>query len=129
MAHIDSHHVLISTLVHQLLMDIGEHHPHALIYPLTVASNTTNKTRSSSAVSILNAIGKINPDLVQQAAMVSKELVRVSKSWEEIWCKAIDEALIKRENMNELLEILGPIATTLHNAKTPNEKMFFEVCE
>lgn len=110
-------------------MDIGEHHPHALVYPLTAALKSSSMACSNSAAKILSAIGKFYPDLVQQTAMVCEELVRVSVNWEELWCKSIDAALIKREKINELLDIIEPLIAMLHKAKTPNEKMFFEVCE
>jgi serine/threonine-protein kinase mTOR len=37
-----------------LLHEVGKHHPQALIYPLTVASKSTNKAREVVVKSILS---------------------------------------------------------------------------
>ena len=51
-------------------MDIGKHHPQALIYPLTVAAKSTVPSRNIAASKILNSMTKHSGLLVEQAKMV-----------------------------------------------------------
>lgn len=69
-ARIDTPRVLVGRLIHHLLMDIGKHHPQALVYPLTVASKSNNQTRRNAANKILKSICEHSQVLVQQAMMV-----------------------------------------------------------
>lgn len=52
-------------------MDIGKHHPQALIYPLTVAANSSVPARAQAAEKILKNMREHSANLVQQAMMVS----------------------------------------------------------
>lgn len=51
-------------------MDIGKHHPQALVYPLTVASKSASLARRNAANKILKSMCEHSPALVQQAVMV-----------------------------------------------------------
>ncbi|XP_064459506.1 serine/threonine-protein kinase mTOR-like [Ornithodoros turicata] len=79
-------------LVHQLLLDVGKQHPQALIYPLTVASKSTVPTRMQAASRVLRSMKEHCADLVQQAVMVSEELIRVAILWHELWHEGLEEA-------------------------------------
>ena len=76
-ARIDTHRVKVSRLIHQLLTDVGKHHPQALIYPLTVASKSSTPARKNAANKILNKMKEHSESLVKQAIMVSEELIQV----------------------------------------------------
>lgn len=51
-------------------MDIGKHHPQALVYPLTVASKSASLPRRNAANKILKNMCEHSASLVQQAVMV-----------------------------------------------------------
>ncbi|OQR80931.1 Phosphatidylinositol kinase (PIK-L2), partial [Thraustotheca clavata] len=82
----------MNTLLHQLLTRIGQHHPQALIYPITVASTSVGTKRKLAAEGILAAVRRHSPQLVQEAELVSRELIRVAILWNELWHGALEEA-------------------------------------
>ncbi|KAG7252028.1 LOW QUALITY PROTEIN: hypothetical protein CRUP_008338, partial [Coryphaenoides rupestris] len=91
-ARIDTPRALVGRLIHQLLTDIGRYHPQALIYPLTVASKSTTTARHNAANKILKNMCEHCNALVQQAIMVSEELIRVAILWHEMWHEGLEEA-------------------------------------
>jgi FKBP12-rapamycin complex-associated protein len=82
----------VSKLIHELLTDVGRHHPQALIYPLTVAAKSQSIVRRDAAEKILAHMREHSRDLVQQAIMVSEELIRVAILWHEQWHEALEDA-------------------------------------
>merc|ERR1719357_2056716 len=91
-ARIDTPRMKVSRLIHQLLTDVGKHHPQALIYPLTVASKSSAPARKNAANKILNKMKEHSESLVNQAVMVSDELIRVAILWHEQWHEGLEEA-------------------------------------
>ncbi|CAK5017836.1 unnamed protein product, partial [Aphanomyces euteiches] len=81
-----------NNLLNDLLSRIGQHHPQALIYPITVASTSVGNKRKVAAEGILAAVKKHSPQLVQEAELVSRELIRVAILWNELWHGALEEA-------------------------------------
>ena len=75
----------IRKLLHRLLCHVGRRHPQALIYSLTVASNASSEPRQVAATRILNDMRRIYPTLVDQAVLVSRELIRIAILWHEQW--------------------------------------------
>lgn len=82
----------VRNMIHQLLCKIGTEHPQALVYPLTVASKSHSAARQAAAMSVLNDMRQHSPTLVEQALLVSGELVRVAILWHELWQEAIETA-------------------------------------
>ncbi|KAI0517914.1 TOR kinase [Xylaria bambusicola] len=79
--------------IHNLLADVGRNHPQALVYPLTVAMKSTQNTRrSKSAALIMDSMRAHSAKLVEQADVVSHELIRVAVLWHELWHEGIEEA-------------------------------------
>lgn len=70
-ARIDTPRALVGRLIHHLLIDIGKHHPQALVYPLTVASKSASLARRNAANKILKNMCEHSSLLVQQAVMVN----------------------------------------------------------
>lgn len=91
-ARIDIPRPLVSRLISQLLIDIGKAHPQALIYPLTVASKSNVPARQTAANKILKNMCEHSNTLVQQAMLVSEELIRVAILWHELWHEGLEEA-------------------------------------
>ena len=64
----------------------------ALIYPLTVASKSQLSVRKEAAEMILKNMREHSSALVQQAIMVSEELIRVAILWHEQWHEGLEDA-------------------------------------
>ena len=67
-------------------------HIQALIYPLTVATKSQSATRKEAAEMILKNMREHSSALVQQAIMVSEELIRVAILWHEQWHEGLEDA-------------------------------------
>ncbi|KAK0122644.1 phosphatidylinositol kinase- protein kinase tor1 [Cadophora gregata f. sp. sojae] len=79
--------------IHNLLADVGRAHPQALVYPLTVAMKSApNTRRSRSAMQIMDSMRQHSARLVEQADLVSHELIRVAVLWHELWHEGLEEA-------------------------------------
>ncbi|XP_055588723.1 serine/threonine-protein kinase Tor [Uranotaenia lowii] len=111
-ARIDTPRNLVGELIHQLLNDIGKCHPQALVYPLTVASNSASSARRQAAHKILGSMGEHSPTLVTQAIMCSEELIRVAILWHEQWHEGLEEAsrlYFGERNIKGMFETLEPL--------------------
>lgn len=84
----------VQQAVHNLLADVGRSHPQALVYPLTVAMKSwgIGSKRSNQAAAIMDSMRQHSALLVEQADVVSKELIRVAVLWHELWHEALEEA-------------------------------------
>ena len=91
-ARIDTPRHFVGRLIHQLLIEIGKYHPQALIYPLTVAAKSAVPGRQHAANKILQSMTEHSPKLVQDAKLVSRELIRVAILWHELWHEGLEEA-------------------------------------
>ncbi|XP_039428931.1 serine/threonine-protein kinase Tor-like [Culex pipiens pallens] len=111
-ARIDTPRNLVGELIHQLLNDIGKCHPQALVYPLTVASNSASSARRQAAHKILGSMGEHSSTLVNQAIMCSEELIRVAILWHEQWHEGLEEAsrlYFGERNIKGMFETLEPL--------------------
>ncbi|ELU01654.1 hypothetical protein CAPTEDRAFT_155489 [Capitella teleta] len=111
-ARIDNPRQRVGRLIHQLLMDIGKQHPQALIYPLTVASKSNTQQRHAAANKVLKNMREHSNTLVQQAMLVSEELIRVAILWHELWHEGLEEAsrlYFGEQNVKGMLSTLEPL--------------------
>lgn len=115
-----------------MLIDIGNHHPHALVYPLTVASKSASKARKNAAQKILKTMWEHSHQLINEAAMFSDELQRVAILWPELWLDGLEEAsrlYFVEKNVKGMLEVLEPLHTIMKKGpQTHNEISFCKVC-
>eukprot|EP00095_Tigriopus_kingsejongensis_P005635 maker-scaffold420_size176246-snap-gene-0.24 protein:Tk05635 transcript:maker-scaffold420_size176246-snap-gene-0.24-mRNA-1 annotation:"target of rapamycin" len=129
-ARIDTPRHLVSRLIHQILMDLGKHHPQALVYSLTVACKSNNATRKTAANKILNKMKEGNETLVIQAMMVSDELIRVAILWHEQWHEGLEEAsrlYFGECNIPGMLAVLEPLHQMLEKGpQTLKETSFHQ---
>lgn len=99
--------------VHNLLADVGRAHPQALVYPLTVAMKSwQNSRRSRSAAQIMDSMRQHSAKLVEQADLVSHELIRVAVLWHELWHEGLEEAsrlYFGDHNIEGMLAVLEPL--------------------
>jgi serine/threonine-protein kinase mTOR len=78
--------------IHRLLGEIGKIHPQALVYPLTVSMKTSAGRRANYASQIMEGMRTHSKTLVDQADLVSHELIRVAVLWHELWHEGLEEA-------------------------------------
>ncbi|KAH3038047.1 hypothetical protein KXW01_003998 [Aspergillus fumigatus] len=91
-ARINQPNLKVRTAVHRLLAEVGKAHPQALVYPLTVAMKSHITRRSQSASTIMDSMRQHSATLVEQADLVSHELIRVAVLWHELWHEGLEEA-------------------------------------
>lgn len=99
-------------MIVRLLHDIGKAHPQALIYPLTVASKSNVQSRKAVARSITAKMREHSPTIVDQAELVSTELIRAAILWHEIWYDGLEEAskhYYADGNIPGMFEVLEPL--------------------
>ena len=65
-ARIQTPHKNIKRNISDLLADVGKHHPQALIYPLTVASKSSSKSRRNAALAIMDRMREHSQLIVSQ---------------------------------------------------------------
>ncbi|KAH8808527.1 armadillo-type protein [Xylogone sp. PMI_703] len=99
--------------IHNLLADVGRAHPQALVYPLTVAMKAgPNTRRSRSAAQIMDSMRQHSARLVEQADIVSHELIRVAVLWHEQWHEGLEEAsrlYFGDHNIDGMFAVLAPL--------------------
>ncbi|KAI9816376.1 MAG: phosphatidylinositol kinase- protein kinase tor1 [Phylliscum demangeonii] len=91
-ARISQPNARVRQSIHNLLAEVGRAHPQALVYPLAVALKSNLGRRSRAAGQIMDSLREHSPKLVQQAEMVSRELVRVAVLWHELWHEGLEES-------------------------------------
>ena len=120
-ARLHTPYASIRALIHELLAKVGKQHPQALVYPLTVASKSHSDSRKASSLHVLQTMRMHSQQLVQQASMVSTELVRVAILWHEMWNEAIEEASrhwFGHRNADAMLSTLAPLHQMMDKGPT-----------
>ncbi|KAJ4349705.1 phosphatidylinositol kinase- protein kinase tor1 [Didymosphaeria variabile] len=92
LARINQPNPTIRQSIHQLLSEVGKAHPQALVFPLTVSMKSDQNRRQRSAKELMEAMREHSPRLVEQADLVSTELVRIAVLWHEQWHEGLEEA-------------------------------------
>lgn len=82
----------VRRLIQIILCDVGRAHPQALVYPLTVASKYPSAPRRRAAMDIIAKMREHSATLIEQAMLVSQELVRAAILWPEMWYEGLEEA-------------------------------------
>jgi FKBP12-rapamycin complex-associated protein len=112
-ARINQPNARVRSSIHNLLADVGRAHPQALVYPLTVAMKSApNTRRSKSAMQIMDSMRQHSARLVEQADVVSHELIRVAVLWHELWHEGLEEAsrqYFGERNIEGMFATLAPL--------------------
>lgn len=120
----------IRSLLHPLLTKLGEKHPQALMYPLAVLLKSPVAERKGSALSLMNTLRTHSAGLVEEALLVSNELIRVAILWLEIWHEGLEDAsrlYFGEGNVQGLLDVLVPLHEDLERgAETRRETDFLK---
>ncbi|KAK5740672.1 phosphatidylinositol kinase-related protein kinase tor1 [Elasticomyces elasticus] len=111
-ARINQPHKIVRDAIHNLLVDVGRAHPQALVYPLTVSMKSDGGNRSRFAARIMDNMRQHSPMLVEQAGLVSHELIRIAVLWHEQWHEGLEEAsrlYFGDHNIQGMLATLAPL--------------------
>ncbi|ELP86268.1 serine/threonine protein kinase TOR1, putative [Entamoeba invadens IP1] len=111
----------------QLLTMIGKAHPQAIVYALTVASKSPNEDRRAVAISVIEKIKKESGHLVQQAMLVSEELVGAAIIAFEMWKEALEEAskeFYNNKNFKAMMDVLKPMMMKLDMPRNKRDQSF-----
>ncbi|PON55167.1 Serine/threonine protein kinase [Parasponia andersonii] len=133
-ARIHSNNHAVRELIQSLLVRIGQSHPQALMYPLLVACKSISTLRKAAAQEVVDRVRQHSGVLVDQAQLVSQELIRVAILWHEMWHEALEEAsrlYFGEHNIEGMLKVLEPLHEMLEEgAMRPNttikERAFIE---
>ncbi|KAG5650773.1 hypothetical protein H0H81_011098 [Sphagnurus paluster] len=127
-ARIQTPHANIRRNINHLLADVGKLHPQALIYPLTVASKSSSITRRNAALAIMERMREHSGLIVNQALVVSKELIRVVILWHELWHEGLEEAsrhFFTEKNPDGMIAALEPLHDLLEAGPTTARETSF----
>ncbi|XP_072960137.1 serine/threonine-protein kinase TOR [Typha angustifolia] len=129
-ARIHSNNRIVRELIQSLLVRIGRGHPQALMYPLLVACKSISVLRRRAAQDVVDKIRQHRGVLVDQAQLVSKELIRVAILWHEMWHEALEEAsrlYFGEHNIEGMLAVLEPLHAMLDGGpETIKETAFIQ---
>ncbi|KAB2050892.1 hypothetical protein ES319_A12G018000v1 [Gossypium barbadense] len=133
-ARIHSNNHAVRELIQSLLVRIGQSHPQALMYPLLVACKSISNLRKAAAQEVVDKVRQHSGVLVDQAQLVSKELIRVAILWHESWHEALEEAsrlYFGEHNIEGMLKVLEPLHEMLEEGAmrdntTIKERAFIE---
>ncbi|XP_059653076.1 serine/threonine-protein kinase TOR-like isoform X1 [Cornus florida] len=133
-ARIHSNNHAVRELIQSLLVRIGQNHPQALMYPLLVACKSISNLRRAAAQEVVDKVRQHSGMLVDEAQLVSKELIRVAILWHELWHEALEEAsrlYFGEHNIEGMLKVLEPLHEMLEEGAmrvntTIKEKHFIE---
>ncbi|KAJ7237528.1 atypical/PIKK/FRAP protein kinase [Mycena haematopus] len=130
-ARIQTPHASIRRNINNLLTEIGKTHPQALIYPLTVASKSPSESRTNAALAIMDRMREHSSKIVEQARIVSRELIRVAILWHEMWHEGLEEASRLYYTVRDpagMLAVLEPLHEMLEaGPQTVRETSFNQV--
>ncbi|KAF2473283.1 uncharacterized protein BDR25DRAFT_257609 [Lindgomyces ingoldianus] len=116
LARINQPNPTVRQSIHQLLIEVGKAHPQALVFPLTVSMKSDVSRRSRSAKELMEAMREHSPRLVEQADLVSNELIRIAVLWHEQWHEGLEEAsrlYFGDRNIDGMFTTLAPLHAML----------------
>lgn len=127
-ARIHSNIPAVRKLIQSLLVRIGRGHPQALMYPLLVACKSISTLRREAAQEVVDKVRQHSGVLVDQAELVSKELIRVAILWHEMWHEALEEAsrlYFGEHNIEGMLNVLEPLHAMLEQGPDTLKEISF----
>ncbi|KAG0659340.1 hypothetical protein C6P45_001859 [Maudiozyma exigua] len=107
---------IVSQSLLSLLSDLGKAHPQVLLNPLIVAIKSESESRRLAAMSIIEKMKLHSPLLVDQAELVSDELIRVAVLWHELWYEGLEDAsrqFFGEKNTEKMFSTLEPLHSLL----------------
>lgn len=118
----------IRSVLHPLLVRLGEKHPQALMYPLSVLLKSPVAERKVAAEALMVSLRSHSSGLVEEALMVSSELIRVAISWLEKWHECLEDAsrlFFGEGSVSGIIDLLVPLHEKIESgAETQFENDF-----
>lgn len=111
----------ISNLLKELLIKVAVSHPQALVYSISVALNTTNNQRRQIATEVMLEMKKHDLQLVEEAAIVSRELMRVAITPHELWHEGLERAAqlyIAEKDIDAMIDVLVDLHKSMEHIMT-----------
>ncbi|XP_042061524.1 serine/threonine-protein kinase TOR-like [Salvia splendens] len=104
------------------------------MYPLLVACKSISNLRREAAQEVVDKVRQHSGILVDEAQLVSTELIRVAILWHEMWHEGLEEAsrlYFGEHNIEGMLNVLEPLHRMLEegaarNISTIKEKAFIQ---
>jgi serine/threonine-protein kinase mTOR len=114
----------ISILLKELLIKVAISHPQALVYSISVALNTTNNQRKRIATEVMLEMRKHDSQLVEEAGVVSRELMRVAITPHELWHEGLERAAqlyIAEKDIDGMVDVLVELHDSLDKSADAQE--------
>ena len=127
-ARIDHHEPKAKKILHSMLVSLGTKHAQALVYPLSVALKSPKGARKEAAESLMASLRQHSTKLIDQALLVSQELVRVAILWPEVWHESLEEAsrqYFGDGNVQAMLDTLLPLHEALEQGPSTLREVSF----
>ena len=118
----------IRSILHPLLVRLGAKHPQALMIPLSVLLKSPVADRKAAAEELMNSLKAHSNALVEEALMVSSELIRVAILWLELWHESLEDAsrlYYGEGNVSGMLDVLLPLHTQLEKGASTRKELEF----
>ncbi|CUG94241.1 phosphatidylinositol 3-kinase, putative [Bodo saltans] len=140
-ARLHTPNAILNEQVQDLLRNIGKTHPQALLYTLNVSSgvaviggDTSEDVlqRRKAAQRVLTRIAELHHNgqqLVQEAALVCRELVRCAVLWAEMWFDELDRAWWcwgREKDAAVVWGMIEPLMQLLANPESTMEHHFIQ---
>ncbi|KAJ2511553.1 phosphatidylinositol kinase- protein kinase tor1, partial [Coemansia sp. RSA 1939] len=114
-------------LIRQVLVKIGRAHPQSILFSLYVTARSDHQERNRAAKDVLAKLHSAYPELVEEAEVVSRELIQAASLMPEMWYYAISKAndeYLQYKDMPHAVSLLKPMHDRMKNLKTANERKF-----
>ena len=118
----------VRSVLHPLLTRLGAEHPQALMYPLSVLLKSPVVERKVAAESLMTSLKGHSNALVEEALMVSTELIRVAILWLEQWHEGLEDAsrlYYGEGNVSGMLDVLLPLHSQLEKGGSTRRETDF----
>lgn len=121
---------MIKQLLIDLLERLSQKYPQALVYSLSVSKKSTTQERREAADALINKLKLTQGTLIEQANMVSEELIRAAILLSETWTEAIEEAsrvFFTKNDADTMIANLKDLHKMMEKApETMNEINFYQ---
>ena len=107
----------ISAFLRKLLVKVASAHPQPLVWPISVALNTNDNQQRMVASEVLSEMRKIKKQLVEEATLVSRELMRVAITPHELWYDGLEQAAqlyMDNKDISSMITVLRELHDTLN---------------
>lgn len=108
----------------QIIVDLRGIQPNSALQ-----SKSYSEVRKTAALNILNNMRQHSNNLVNQALLVSSELVRVAILWHELWHEAIEEASrywFGQKNVDGMFATLAPLHAMMERGPNTMREVAFQ---